>query len=34
VKVGPGSVDYQVDQALRRVAGLDLGAFQAMWAGR
>ena len=32
VTIAPGSVDYQVGQALRRVAGLDLVAFQRMWA--
>lgn len=31
VRVGPGSVDYQIDRALRRSAGLGLTDLEAVW---
>ena len=33
-RISPGSVDHQVDAALRRSAGLSLGELEAAWAAR
>jgi hypothetical protein len=31
VRVAPGSVDYQVDAALRRATGLSVGELERLW---